>query len=65
MKSGDYKRIFRQKDETPHEHTDTFRECIHENRHTPGHDRIHDHKISMNREQIMDIHDRERNRTHS
>lgn len=65
MKTGDYKRIFTRKDEHAHEHGDTLKKSIHENRLTPGHDRIHDHKLSMNREQVMDMHDRERNRTHS
>jgi len=65
MKTGDYKKIFTRKDEQPHEHGDTLKKSVHENRHAPGHDRIHDHKLSMNREQVMDMHDRERNRTHS
>ncbi len=65
MKTGDYKRIFTRNDENAREHFDLFKKSIHENRHTPGHDRIHDHKISVNREQVMDVHERGRNRTRS
>ena len=65
MKTGDYTKIFKQKDEKPNDHRDGLKKNIHENRHCPGHDRIHDHKFSMNREQVMDMHERDRNRTHS
>lgn len=65
MKTGDYKRIFTRKDEHPHEHGDSIKKIVHENRTTHGLDHIRDHKFSLNHEQIMDIHERERNKTHS
>lgn len=65
MKTGDYKRIFSRKEEHPHEHGDSLKKSIHENRHTQGLNHIRDHKFSLNHEQVMDMHDRERNRTHS
>lgn len=65
MKTGDYKRIFTKTDEHTHEHGDTSKARLHENRQSHGIDHIHDHKLSLNREQVMDMHDRERNKTRS
>ena len=65
MKTGDYKQIFIKKEDTPHEHSGIFKKNIHEQRLAHRHDYIHDHKFSLNHEQIMDMHNRARNKTHS
>ncbi len=64
MKTGDYTKVFTHKEENPCGHRDTMKEHLHEMKHAQAKDHIHDHKLSMNREQVMDMHERERNRVH-